>query len=122
MKGISERLWMLIGILIGFYGNWYFNLLTKLEETQDVTLWLIWVLSAISLFMFCTEIVHWKKTIKSIKGIDIRLSFVLAITHLTTIFLLVNTITGLTLFAWTGIALWSLVAFNESKIYYLTEF
>ena len=52
----------LIAILIGFYGNWYFNLMTKLIEVRNnLGSQFIWIVSCISLFMFCVEFANPKR-------------------------------------------------------------
>lgn len=114
MSEKSERLWVLIGILVGFYGNWYFNLLTKLETIQDEIVLLFWIASAVSLFAYCTEIIHWKKTIIANR---VRLGLVLAITHLLTTGV-IYIIASLSILQFTGIVLWFLISVNESRMYW----
>ena len=117
MKSIRERLWRLICILIGFYGNWYFYLLTKLEGVKDNLLWIFWLISSLSLFIYCVEIVHWKKTI--IKN-RIHLSVVLATIHLVAISGIIWVIGGwFSMIYQSGIVLWFLIASYEIKLHWL---
>jgi len=53
---------VLIAILIGFYGNWYFNLWTRLEKSQEPIIWAVLGASAFSLFIYCIEAIYWKQT------------------------------------------------------------
>jgi len=111
---IQERqwLWALIGILIGFYGNWYFNLLVKLEKTLDGTIELIWIVSALTLFLYCVEVIHPIK--KIIFGF--RLSFLLAIAHLISIFA-IYMIAKLSTLYFSGITLWAVIIIYEGRMH-----
>jgi hypothetical protein len=104
-----ERFWVLIAILIGFYGNWYFNLLTRLEESQNAIVWLICGVSAFSLFMYCAEITIWRNTCWRVA---------LAGVHLFTTYFATVTIEGWfppTPTALLGIFLWLVILMYERK-------
>lgn len=119
MENKIERLWFLMGILIGFYGNWYFNLLLKIEQiTHNMTMLnVLALISAISLFVYCIEIAHWRKTL--IKGM-FHLSVILAILHLLStslIFYIIET-PPITFVSTTGLILWCLITSYEIRLHW----
>lgn len=110
MDKVTERLWYLMAILIGFYGNWYFNLMIKLEQTQsqNLPIELIFVISVVTLFVYCIEITHWKRS----HIWKFRLSMYLAIVHLISVYILYS-VASLSSYWFSGITLWFLIAIKE---------
>lgn len=84
----NEKLWILMGLLIGFYGNWYFNLLSDVEinllrysdSANELMIITITSLSAFLLFFYCYEIT--KSDRKVFRGLPH--SFYFAAFHLLT--------------------------------------
>jgi len=111
----SERRWVLIGILIGFYGNWYFNLLSKIGEATDMSILLVWGISFLSLFAYCTELWTLKKTVLFNW---LRLNLVLAMVHLITVGILWIQVFESSTPQSAGLFLWLLISLNEVRIAY----
>jgi hypothetical protein len=111
----TEQLWVLIAILIGFYGNWYFNLLTRLGESQNELVWLVSGVSAFSLFLYCAEITIWKK---SSEKNSILSRVILALIHLFTTYLAIVIIEGWlppTPIGMIGLILWIVIIMYERR-------
>jgi len=96
--------------------------MTKLIEVRNNSVsQFIWIVSCISLFMFCVEFANPTKTIL---GNRIRLTFILALIHLiTTSYLVLNLWSlehgeYLVFYNYSGIILWYVIAFYEAKWWY----
>jgi len=119
MERKIEREWMLLGFLMGFYGNWYFNLLITLE-TPNIIVGLVWGASFISLLMYCTEIISLEKSIIG-KKVPIHLSVVLASIHPIATYGMIWMTKGnpTSLIYITGLSLWFFISLREVKILWL---
>jgi len=110
----SQNLWVLMGLLVGFYGNWYFNLLTKFEEVFDLGVFLAASLSATTLFFYCLEITKtWNRGILW----NFPYSFYLSSLHLLSTYSLLVYLEGSFLppnpIRMIGLILWVIIILNE---------
>lgn len=103
----------MLGLLIGFYGNWYATLLSKLGESEDAVVWLILGISAISLFVYCVEITHQHARRSVFRGFHV--SRLVAIVHLAFTYTVYYMVTGvfLTNFMGVGCLLWLTIIWYE---------
>ena len=117
----NQNLWVLMGFLVGFYGNWYFNLISTLEEQMfqnsgtavEVLLYVVLGVSAFSLFYYCYEITSTKRG----KSWIFPHSFYLSSIHLVSTYYLLVYIEGNLLppnpVSMIGILLWVFLILRE---------
>ena len=111
-----EAYWEFVLILIGFYGNWFFEFTKTLGNINDNVLkTALFVVSSISLFLFFLEMCYPQKSFFG----NIRIGLIISGAHLFStgiIMILENMFTEL---VWiNGVVLWGLISIYEARVAY----
>jgi hypothetical protein len=119
--GYLERLrknkktnWEFVLIVIGFYGNWYFDFVKEIGDlSAHIGLIVLGIISVISLFLFFLEMCY---ITKSFVG-RFRLGLILSSVHMLSTALVLIWKNLLFQFVWvTGIVLWGIISGYEARV------